>query len=85
MTKKIKKIKEAVVVDKEMFMLALEALHVYHGELLANMDVAVEYGEDDEWLSDLQGQIDIVEAIYNSFVNCMDGSDTFGTGSTTLN
>ncbi len=72
---------ENILVNQEAFNSSLEALHIYHGDLLANMEVAVEEGWEEEWLDDLQMQIDVVKMIYDGFSSCVDGWDSnFGDG-----
>ena len=60
-------------VNKETFMNALEDLHVYHGDLLGNLEQAEEYGEPEEWIEDLQMQISIVKLIYDKFIESAEG------------
>jgi len=75
-----------LMVNKEAFLASLEALHIYHGELLANMEVAIASDWEPEWLADLQEQIDAVDTIYQGFNSCMHGWDSnFNGGSLTVN
>lgn len=65
---------DTMMVNGPAFMTALERLHWYHGELLGNLEVAQEY-EDPEWIQDLVTQIEYIQAIYEGFVNAIDGED----------
>jgi len=67
---------ETILVNREAFNSSIEALHIYHGELIANMEVAIDEGWEEEWLEDLQFQIDVIKLIYDGFNSSVDGWDS---------